>query len=272
MNQADVEEVFSRAPMLLDFAPNDFEITPLTGYTNQNFRLQNQSYDWVLRIPKPETNRFIDREAEAHNQSLACELGIAPGVDWRDSSGTTLTATLSSSRALRAVDFVDDNMLQAILRPIQSLHRSELKFHGRVNLRKLLSTHFALLTQVDQDRLRPRLQQAERVLSLLESRDSQYVASHNDLVLENLLLDETQLWIIDWEYSAMASPYWDLATLCNAANLDLQQSRRLLHIYCAGERQMEESILFDYRGLLKLLGDCWMAALVDYIVLGRSKK
>jgi thiamine kinase-like enzyme len=101
------------------------------------------------------------------------------------------------------------------------------------------------------------------VLKLLQTRDDIYVASHNDLVLENLMFDNSRLWLIDWEYSAMASPYWDLATLCNAANLDLQQSQRLLRVYCAGEWVMEESILFDYRGLLKLLSDCWMVALTD---------
>jgi len=26
---------------------------------------------------------------------------------------------------------------------------------------------------------------------------------------------------------------------------------------------MQESMLFDYRGLLKLLNDCWMSALAD---------
>jgi hypothetical protein len=61
----------------------------------------------------------------------------------------------------------------------------------------------------------------------------------------------------------MASPYWDLATLCNAANLDLAQSQRLLRVYCAGRPLMEESVLFDYRELLKLLSDCWIAALAN---------
>jgi thiamine kinase-like enzyme len=154
-------------------------------------------------------------------------------------------------------------MLQIILEPIQRLHRSGLAFRGRVNLRELLSKHFALLNRSDQQRLGSRLRQAERVLQLLETRDETYVASHNDLELENLLFDNRRLWLIDWEYSAMASPYWDLATLCNAANLDLPQSRRLLQIYCSGSLPMEESILFDYRGLLQLLSDCWMAALAD---------
>ena len=263
MNQVDLEAVFPRLPLLRDFVPDDFKITPLAGYTNHNFRLQNHRDDWVLRIPKPETDRFIDREAEAHNQSLACGLGIAPVVSWRDGSGITLTRTHHSSRALRAIDFDDDNMLQILLTPVQRLHRSGLTFLGRVDLKELLSRHFAILKRTDQERLKPRLQQAERVLSLLETRDSPYVASHNDLVLENLLLDDANICLIDWEYSAMASPYWDLATICNAANLDLNRSRRLLGLYSDGGGPMQESILFDYRGLLKLLTDCWMAALVE---------
>jgi thiamine kinase-like enzyme len=154
-------------------------------------------------------------------------------------------------------------MLKIIIEPIQRLHRSGLSFRGRVNLQQLLSKHFAMLSGSDQLRLGPRLQQAERVLKLLQTRDQVYVASHNDLVLDNLLFDNTRLWLIDWEYSAMASPYWDLATLCNAANLDSAQSLHLLRVYCARSLVMEESILSDYRECLKLLSDCWMAALAD---------
>jgi len=263
MNQEVIEQVFSRASVLADFTVDDFTITPLAGYTNQNFRLYNHQHDWVLRIPRAKTDRFIDRDAEAHNQTLAYQLQIAPQASWRDHEGITLTPTLSTSRALCAVDFGNDTMLKIVVEPIQRLHRSGLSFRGRVNLRQLLSDHFALLSGSDQQRLEPRLQQAERVLKLLQTRDQAYVSSHNDLVLDNLMFDNTRLWLIDWEYSAMASPYWDLATLCNSANLDSPQSRRLLQIYCAESLVMEESILFDYRELLQLLSDCWMAALAD---------
>jgi len=263
MKQKIIEGVFSRAAVLAGFTPADFTITPLAGYTNRNFHLHNHQHDWVLRIPRARTNGFIDRAAEAHNQTLAHQLQIAPRVFWRDSRGTTLTPTLSSSRELCAADFCDDAMLKIIVDPVRCLHRSGRKFRGRVNLQGLLESHFGMLSEHDQQRLEPRLRQAERVLKLLQTRDDAYVPSHNDLVLGNLMFDQSRLWLIDWEYSAMASPYWDLATLCNTANLDLQQSQRLLRVYCAGEPVMEESILFDYRGLLKLLSDCWMAALAD---------
>jgi thiamine kinase-like enzyme len=263
MNQDVIEQVFARASVLADFTADDFTITPLAGYTNQNFRLYNHQHDWVLRIPRAKTDCFIDRDAEAHNQMLANQLQIAPLVAWRDPEGITLTPTLSTSRALCAADFGNDTMLKIIVEPIQRLHRGGLSFRGRVNLQQLLSDHFAMLSGSDQQRLGPRLQQAERAMELLQTRDQAYVASHNDLVLDNLMFDNTRLWLIDWEYSAMASPYWDLATLCNAAKLDLAQSQHLLRVYCAGSLVMEESILFDYRELLKLLSDCWMAALAD---------
>jgi thiamine kinase-like enzyme len=105
--------------------------------------------------------------------------------------------------------------------------------------------------------------QAQRILGLLESDCEDWVPSHRDPVLGNLLLTDNRLWLIDWEYSAMASPYWDLAILCNEAELDLAQSRLLLQAYCADGPAMQESKLFDYRGLLRLLSDCWMAALAD---------
>jgi len=125
----------------------------------------------------------------------------------------------------------------------------------------LLQQHFALLHEADRQRFRERLLQSEDLLARLDDADQGYVASHNDLVLGNLLLLRSRLCIIDWEYSAMASPYWDLATLCNAAEFDRQQSRRLLRAYCVGGASMKESTLFDYRNLLKLLSDCWMTAL-----------
>jgi len=231
MNQDVIDQVFSRASVLAGFCAEDFTITPLTGYTNQNFRLYNHRHDWVLRIPRAKTDSFIDRDAEAHNQTLANQLQIAPQVSWRDREGITLTPTLSTSRELCAADFGNDTMLKIIIEPIQRLHRSGLSFRGRVNLQQLLSNHFAMLSGSDQQRLGPRLQQAERVLQLLQTRDQVYVASHNDLVLDNLMFDNTRLWLIDWEYSAMASPYWDLATLCNSANLDPTQSQRLLCVF-----------------------------------------
>jgi len=257
----DLSPIIAGIPLLQGYSIDDFSVSPLPGYTNRNYRLYNQRFDWVLRIPRSATDGFIDRAAEAHNQALAQQLGLAPKVAWRDARGLSLTPTLASSRTLRVADFETDNIVQRCVSALQQLHRSDLRFHGQVDLGALLRKHFALLNEASQQRFKQRMLQAEDMLARLEDADHGYVASHNDLVLQNLLLDHSGLCIIDWEYSAMASPYWDLATLCNEAQLDRQQSIRLMQAYCVGGEAMKESTLFDYRNLLKLLSECWMAAL-----------
>lgn len=263
MNPLDFRQLFLRIPLLEGQTPEDFTITRLPGFTNRNYRLVNQRQDWVLRIPQPATNRFIDRQAEAVNQAGACDLGIAPRPLWRENSGLTLTPTLSASHSLTPDDMADPATMQAIVAPVSKLHRSSIRFHGRVQLDQLLTQYYSLLSPKLREKYRLRMQAARQLIPLLLDRDPAYVASHNDLVLENLLLGQDRVWLIDWEFSAMASPYWDLATICNAAGFDYRQSRQLLDIYCEGIGVMEESLLFDYRKLLQLLSDCWMAALVD---------
>ena len=257
----ELEWAFTRIPQLSASRPDDFRISSLPGYSNRNFRLYNDRCDWVLRLPRAQTNRLIDRAAEAHNQALAHQLGVAPDVAWRDDNGATLTATLRGSRPLSADDLTDDAGLARALEPLQQLHRSGLQFIGGRGLRDTLRQHYELLPASQRPRFAARWAQAERVLSLLDCEQLDAVPSHRDPVLSNLLLNPQRLWLIDWEYSAMAAPYWDLAILCNEAELDLAQSRRLLNAYCVGGPRMKESTLFDFRGLLKLLNDCWMAAL-----------
>ena len=190
-------------------------------------------------------------------------MGLAPQVAWRNVEGTSLTPTLKNCRSLRSADFSSKDKMGLIVEPLQQLHRSGLSFHGRADLAHTLESHYDLLDGQRRQDYALRMAQARRILSLLESDSEDWVPSHRDPVLGNLLLADNRLWLIDWEYSAMASPYWDLAILCNEADLDLPQSRLLLQAYCVDGPAMKESTLFDYRGLLKLLSDCWMAALAD---------
>ncbi len=262
MSPDDFERLFARIPPLAGMTPADFKIVPLPGYTNRNFRLHSCHHDWVLRIPRPETDRYIDRDAEADNQAQACALGLAPRPLWRGNSGLTLTPTLSA-RTASVVDFSDAARLSTIAGSVKRLHRDAGRFTGRVELEPLLSLYYSLLSRDQRAGFESRMRAARRMIPHLEDRDIDYVASHNDLVLENLLFEGERPWLIDWEFSAMASPYWDLATMANAADLDHEGCLRLLAAYCADGELMEESPLFDYRYLLRLLGDCWMAALVN---------
>jgi thiamine kinase-like enzyme len=259
----DLAPLFQRIPMLRGSSVEDFTISLLTGYSNQNFRLQKADADGVLRVPRPVTNQFIDRNIEAHNQDIAYQLGFVPSCVWREASGLSLTTTIHPSAALSPASFENHQEFSRIIRSVRKLHKSGLDFHGEVDLAALLNRYSSMLSDSDKILYRERIIRAMDILKTITVTDKKVVPSHNDLVLENMIVSHGQLWLIDWEYSAMASPYWDLATICNAAGLKSSQCKELLKIYCEAGDVMEESLFFHYRELLQLLNDCWMTVFAD---------
>ncbi len=263
MNEPELTAVFRRIEPLADRDPGEYDIRRLPGYTNDNYHLENAHEDWVLRIPRAATNPHIDRRAEALNQHLAVELGIAPRPVWRADDGLSLTPTIRPGDPVEAADLRDPAQRAQALEPLRRLHRSGKRFQGRLEPGPLIERYEALLPATRRVEFATRLRAARLLWPLVQDRDAEYVPSHGDPVLENLLVGDDRVWLIDWEFSAMASPCWDLAILYNAARLDYAESRALLTDYCADGLQVEESLLFDYRNLLQLLSDCWMAALVE---------
>jgi len=255
-----LEKIFKRVPILAESHPQDFTIRPLPGFTNHNFHLQNNEHDWVLRIPKPETNQTINRQHEAHNARIAYSLGLAPDCLWRDESGLSLNLSLPDSRPMNTNDINNRATLSRLLKTICGLHKSKNKFLGTVDLAELLSHYYKQIPGHLQNRIEPSYRLAIAKLESLPDKEKMLVPSHNDLVLENILLDAAgQIWLIDWEYSSMASPYWDLATLCNAAKLDQTQCAWLITEYANHCLNLVPEILFDYRYMLDVLSTCWMA-------------
>lgn len=259
MNELDT--AFARIPLLQGYQPADFNIHRLPGLTNHSFHIKNPEVDWVVRIPRAETNTYIDRKAEATNSRIAAQLGLAPDCLWHDDSGLSLTATLPHTLSPTDQDLKNPEILSLVLQKLEILHGSQRKFQGRVNLKALLQRYFLLIPASQQASIQDHYLNALERLTGIENKDRTLVPSHNDLVLQNLLIDTNrQLWFIDWEYSAMASPYWDLATLCNAADFDLEQCVNLLDSYHSQLNTSDIDLLMDYRHILQVLSHCWMMA------------
>ncbi len=210
MNQPsmpDLETTFKRIPMLSSNRIEDLQVKRLSGFTNHNFHIKGAHADWVLRIPRAETNQFIDRAIEAHNRDIAVLMGLAPECIWRDNTGLSLCQTLSNTRPIKPLDLQNSQICESLVSKLTRLHQCGAEFGGRVNLEELL-TGFYQLTQKPQQRLlKSSYHKAKKKIKNLAQEDGVPVPSHNDLVLENILLDDTKrIWLIDWEYSSMASP------------------------------------------------------------------
>ncbi len=260
MNDIDFEEAFGRIPLLENMSPHDFEITALPGFTNLNFRLLSQENDYVLRIPRSETSRYIDRRAEAFNVDRVIRLGLAPKLLWRDNSGLSLSRCITNSNTVTMADLQDTTILSLLVERLADLHSADLIFKGKVDLPALLTRCLKLLPVERNQEFAACFEKALVIHRTIEDKDQRTVPSHNDLVLENLLIDhEGRLWMIDWEYSAMASPYWDLATLCNAARLDPEQCQRLLDLYNNPVPTVNYKQLRGHQFMLQVLTIGWLA-------------
>ncbi len=260
MHTPDLGKTFKLVPPLAGYCREDFQIKSLPGFTNRNFHLKNNQHDWVLRIPKQETNQYINRKHERHNASLANQLGIAPECIWRDDTGLSLTMTLLKSDTINETNLVNQKVLSKLAETLGRLHKSKTRFHGVVNLAELLHRYYQLIPERVQCQIEASYKLALRKFEELSAKDKLLVPSHNDLVLENILIDEAEkIWFIDWEYASMASPYWDLATLCNAADFDHAECVNLLEEYKKYNLKLDTQILFEYRYMLKVLSICWMA-------------
>jgi len=53
-----------------------------------------------------------------------------------------------------------------------------------------------------------------------------------DCNINNWILDkQSMLFLIDWEYSSLGNPAWDLAVICDSARLNDSQINYMLNIY-----------------------------------------
>ena len=264
LSKPDWTTIFKLVKPLAKLRIEDFQVKSLPGFTNQNFHLKNDEHDWVLRIPKQETNQYIDRQHEAHNANLANRLGLAPECIWRDKTGLSLSMTLLKSRTISDFNLTHKKVLSKLAETLGRLHKSKNKFRGVVNLALLLPRYYRLIPEHLQCQIESSYSLALGKLERLSEREKLLVPSHNDLVLENILIDEAEkIWFIDWEYASMASPYWDLATLCNAAAFNQAQCARLLMEYKNHNLELDPEILFEYRYILKVLSICWMAVFTE---------
>jgi thiamine kinase-like enzyme len=74
-------------------------------------------------------------------------------------------------------------------------------------------------------------QRARAVRLALEASPTALVPCHNDPWPGNLLDADGRIYLIDWEYSGMNDPMWDLADLSVEAEFGLEQDRAMMQTY-----------------------------------------
>ncbi len=102
------------------------------------------------------------------------------------------------------------------------------------------------------------LKEAESVRSALAERPLPSAACHCDPLCENFLDTGERMWIVDWEYSGMNDPMWDLGDLSVEAGFDAGQEREMVEAYFGGPPGAAETgRIVIYKAMCDLLWTLW---------------
>jgi thiamine kinase-like enzyme len=251
-----LQNLFSAVPLLAARPATDWQARPLVSITNRNWRVTAGDADYVLRAAGASSQRYLSRAQEFHNAAIAAELGIAPALLYADAAtGVTLQPFLADAHALTPEDFAVPELARKIGVLLARLHRSGRTFQGAMHAFPIIDTYMRLASD---DQLRHLRARAEPIRAAMEAHPVSLVPSHIDPNPANFLLraDGTLL-LIDWEYSAMCDPAWDLAAVSMEGRMDAVARAALAEGYGA---MPSESRLWLMRAALHLVAGSWTYA------------
>jgi thiamine kinase-like enzyme len=102
------------------------------------------------------------------------------------------------------------------------------------------------------------VQEAETVRAALAAHTLPSVACHCDPLCENFLDTGARMWLVDWEYSGMNDPLWDLGDLSVEGGFDAAQDEQMIRAYFGGEaRPAERGRIVIYKAMCDLLWTLW---------------
>ncbi|HKA99582.1 MAG TPA: choline kinase family protein [Methyloceanibacter sp.] len=238
------------------------EIERLGGLTNRVFMVRGPRGRHVLRIPGKGTEAYINRRVEAVAARAAARAGVSPEVIAFSDDGLMLTVTIENA-ATMTPESLNANPA-AVARAgvaLRKLHESGEKFDFRFELFSMIDDYLKLLKTKNAsvpDGYPQAFAAAESVRRALKAHDLPLVPCHCDPVSENFLDTGEKMWIVDWEYSGMNDPVWDVGDFAVEAQLTPENEKALRDAYFAGTPTPGELGRYViYKAMCDLLWTLW---------------
>lgn len=204
------------------------------GLTNVSFVFEVRSEKFVYRHPGGTSTAFVNRPAEHFSQNVAKQLGLDPTLVYiHPSDGWKISRYVEG-----VVDFSysDTQNLKHVLGLIRTLHESGQTCPYEFNVIERADHLFELACSVDST-LRTQFgslrDKAAELYELIKQQDAYpLVLSHNDCYYPNFLLSDTQLYLIDYEFTGMCDPANDYAGIVTRDGFSTpEQMLSMLELY-----------------------------------------
>jgi len=255
----DTDEARARLATIPMLAGYGGPMERLGGLTNLVFKIG----EFCLRIPGKGTEEYINRANEAVAAREAAKAGVSPEVLHVDpASGVMVTRFIAGAETMSPEKFKALSGSPARAgEAFRKLHTSGAVFPFRFELFAMIDDYLKVLSTKDvalpagyHDVVR----EAGSVRSALAAHPASLVACHCDPLCENFLDTGERMWVVDWEYSGMNDPLWDLGDLSVEGKFDAAQDEEMMRAYFGGEaRPAERGRIVIYKAMCDLLWTLW---------------
>ncbi len=200
-----------------------------TGYTNRNFLIKtNDQKQFILRIPIKKHDFINEWHAYCNYQKIKF-------IDFNLQNGVYVKKFLIANHP----NLSDKKTLKNIIKELQIVHKKS------INQTIKAQDWFEWISYnvLEPNVLRLFYQTADKI------KDDIKTFTHHDLNAQNILVKNGKIFLIDWEWARIDSPYFDFATLALNDNVDQKLLIKYAHI--------DETKLNDYKFMILVFSHMW---------------
>ncbi len=239
--------------LMPEWKGQELEIGPLTGgITNRLYRVRvADGGDYVVRVYGQKTELFIDRDLEMQSIKAMERSGVVPKlIRYLPEKRATIVEFIPG-RVMRNENFMEHDRLELLVRPIKLIHNCRVQlprlFDPLVEVKRLFALLGSLGSGYPEFDIAGTIEIMETISALADIPHSQYVPCHNDLLADNFIMAEDRrkgpepVYLIDWEYAGMNTPYYEMSDLFQEILAPREIEERILRIYWE-DQNMDEHL------------------------------
>jgi thiamine kinase-like enzyme len=217
---------------------------------------------YTLRVPGKDTYEYVDRAAEEHNARIMAAAGVNARVLYFDATDGTMLSEFVEGVNMTQTRFRDEPEAPArVALALKRVHRLGPVFRSRFDVVAMIDVYLGILRKLGAplpEDYHEVEQGARAVRRALDASPMPLSPCHNDPWPGNLLDAGGRLYIIDWEFSGMNDPMWDLGDLSVEAGFEPEQDRVMIEAYYGATAPLAlYSRLALYKALSDLLWALW---------------
>ena len=233
-------------------------VEQLGGMTNQNYLAKTTNKQYIVKFFGKGTEKLINRQDEKYNLELLKDLDLdVKNYLFDIEAGIKVNEYIESAITLDSTTI--KTKFDKIAPILQTIHASGKELRGEFapfeEIKKYESLIEEKIPYANYEAVREEVFSLEkRLADLGVDRKS----CHIDLVPENFIESpQGRLYLIDWEYSSMNDPMWDLAALFLESEFTRQEEETFLSHYESEQTPVSREKIAIYKILQDAIWSLW---------------